>query len=25
MFLEDPSGHGIEIKSFTKALIGDWA
>lgn len=25
MFLEDPSGHGIEIKSFTKAPVGDWA
>ncbi len=25
MFLEDPSGHGIEIKSFTKASVGDWA
>lgn len=25
MFIEDPSGHGIEIKSFTKALVGTWA
>lgn len=25
MFLEDPSGHGIEIKSFTKVQIGNWA
>ena len=25
MFLEDPSGHGIEIKSFTRAPLGDWA
>lgn len=25
MFLEDPSGYGIEIKSFTKAPIDDWA
>ncbi len=25
MFLEDPSGHGIEIKSFTKAAIRTWA
>ena len=25
MFLEDPSGNGIEIKSFTKAPVGDWA
>lgn len=25
MFLEDPSGHGIEIKSFTKAPSGTWA
>ncbi len=25
MFIEDPSGHGIEIKSFTKAPIGTWA
>lgn len=25
MFVEDPSGHGIEIKSFTKAPVGDWA
>lgn len=25
MFVEDPSGHGIEIKSFTKAPVGSWA
>lgn len=25
MFLEDPSGHGIEIKSFTKVPMGNWA
>lgn len=25
MFLEDPSGHGIEIKSFTKVPVGNWA
>ncbi len=25
MFLEDPSGHGIEIKSFTKVAEGTWA
>jgi len=25
MFLEDPSGHNIEIKYFTKAPVGDWA
>lgn len=25
MFLEDPSGYGIEIKSFTKAPVNDWA
>ncbi|MBV9384976.1 MAG: VOC family protein [Chroococcidiopsidaceae cyanobacterium CP_BM_ER_R8_30] len=25
MFIEDPSGHGIEIKSFTRAAVGDWA
>ncbi|NET03840.1 MAG: glyoxalase [Symploca sp. SIO2B6] len=25
MFLEDPSGNGIEIKSFTKVKVGDWA
>lgn len=25
MFLEDPSGHGIEIKSFTKVTVGNWA
>jgi adenylylsulfate kinase len=25
MFLEDPSGHRIEIKSFTKAPVGTWA
>jgi hypothetical protein len=23
-FLEDPSGHGIEIKSFTNIPVGDW-
>jgi uncharacterized protein len=25
MFLEDPSGHGIELKSFTKVPVGNWA
>lgn len=25
MFLKDPSGYGIEIKSFTKAPVGTWA
>lgn len=25
MFIEDPSGHGIEIKSFTNAPVGTWA
>jgi extradiol dioxygenase family protein len=25
MFIIDPSGHGIEIKSFTKAIDGTWA
>jgi uncharacterized protein len=25
MFVEDPSGHGIEIKSFTKVDSGEWA
>lgn len=25
LFLMDPSGYGIEIKSFTKAPIDDWA
>jgi adenylylsulfate kinase len=25
MFLEDPSGYGIEIKSFTKVPVGTWA
>jgi uncharacterized protein len=25
MFIEDPSGHGIEIKSFTKVPVGEWA
>jgi uncharacterized protein len=25
MFIEDPSGHGIEIKSFTKAPENTWA
>lgn len=25
MFLEDPSGHGIEIKSFTQVPVGNWA
>jgi uncharacterized protein len=25
MFIEDPSGHGIEIKSFTKVSTGEWA
>lgn len=25
MFIEDPSGNGIEIKSFTKAPVGTWA
>ena len=25
MFVKDPSGHGIEIKSFTKVPYGDWA
>ncbi len=25
MFLEDPSGYGIELKSFTKAPMDDWA
>jgi hypothetical protein len=25
MFLEDPSGHGIEIKSFTRVSVGNWA
>jgi extradiol dioxygenase family protein len=25
MFIEDPSGHGIEIKSFTKAPASEWA
>lgn len=25
MFLEDPSGHGIEIKSFTRVPVGTWA
>jgi uncharacterized protein len=25
LFVEDPSGHGIEIKSFTKAPTGTWA
>ncbi|MGB7440672.1 MAG: VOC family protein [Coleofasciculaceae cyanobacterium] len=25
MFIEDPSGNGIEIKSFTKAPAGTWA
>jgi len=25
MFLEDPSGHGIEIKSFTNVPVGNWA
>ena len=25
LFIEDPSGHGIEIKSFTKAPVGTWA
>lgn len=25
MFLEDPSGYGIELKSFTLAPIDDWA
>lgn len=25
MFIEDPSGHGIEIKSFTKAPERTWA
>ncbi|HEY9667629.1 MAG TPA: adenylyl-sulfate kinase [Coleofasciculaceae cyanobacterium] len=25
MFLKDPSGYGIEIKSFTKAPVGNWA
>ncbi|HEY9848424.1 MAG TPA: VOC family protein [Leptolyngbyaceae cyanobacterium] len=24
MFIEDPSGHGIEIKSFTKAPANTW-
>lgn len=25
MFVEDPAGNGIEIKSFTKAPVGTWA
>jgi uncharacterized protein len=25
MFIEDPSGHGIEIKSFTQVPVGEWA
>lgn len=25
LFLEDPSGYGIEIKSFTKVGKGEWA
>ncbi|MGQ4646368.1 VOC family protein [Lyngbya aestuarii] len=25
MFIKDPSGHGIEIKSFTKVSVGTWA
>ena len=25
MFVEDPSGHGIELKSFTKAPAKTWA
>jgi uncharacterized protein len=25
LFVEDPSGHGIEIKSFTKTDVGEWA
>lgn len=25
LFVEDPSGYGIEIKSFTKVPTGDWA
>jgi uncharacterized protein len=25
MFFKDPSGYGIEIKSFTKVPIGTWA
>jgi hypothetical protein len=25
MFIHDPSGHGIEIKSFTQISIGQWA
>lgn len=25
LFVTDPSGHGIEIKSFTKVDVGEWA
>jgi uncharacterized protein len=25
LFVEDPSGHGIEIKSFTMVPAGEWA
>lgn len=25
LFVADPSGHGIEIKSFTKVRVGEWA
>ncbi|MDB9525289.1 VOC family protein [Oscillatoria sp. CS-180] len=25
LFVADPSGHGIEIKSFTKVAVGEWA
>ncbi len=25
LFVEDPSGHGIEIKSFTRVGLGHWA
>lgn len=25
LFVADPSGHGIEIKSFTKVGVGEWA
>jgi extradiol dioxygenase family protein len=24
MFIQDPSGHGIEIKSFTRVPVGSW-
>ena len=25
LFVADPSGHGIEIKSFTRVSVGNWA